>query len=178
MQTGSMQDFMIRISRQVNYMIPNMESESALQREPGKIIICMSTYCPSSSAALEEAISYMGDADDFQVSISPGPPRLEYETLMRGLAAPPAHWGQTSTQLINAIDTHTGFSLEQELADQPLLCTPVAASTPLSGQFVNAANTPPENTSGKQAVSEKMAGTAQALRATFGRWRDAFRNKH
>ena len=49
--------------------------------EPGRIVICMSTHCASSTSALEEAVSYMGNAEDFLVSIHPGPLRMSTEDM-------------------------------------------------------------------------------------------------
>lgn len=84
MNTELKQDFVIRIARQVNYLIPKAEYADNVEVEPGRIVICMSTHCASSASALEEAVSYMGNAEDFLVSIHPGPSRMNPDDMREG----------------------------------------------------------------------------------------------
>lgn len=188
MQNASMQDFMIRISRQVNYLACNTDADETRATEPGKLIICMSAYCTSSSAALEEAIAYMGDAEDFQVSVSPGPERLDYATLMRGLPTTPAPWHQRLVASIPAIvDTSAGFAMVQDLADQslhavvpeeipvPIVINPRA----LPGASTGAQNPlPPSQTASRATDTVASDSSNPSWRDTLNRWRDVFRNRH
>lgn len=201
MHNASMQDFMIRISRQVNYLACDTDADEPRATEPGKLIICMSAYCTSSSAALEEAIAYMGDAEDFQVSVSPGPERLDYATLMRGLPTTPVPWHQRLVASIPAIvDTSAGFAMEQDLADQslhaivpeeipvPIVINPrtlpgTAIGTPV---HLAAAKTtpgtqnplPPGQTASRATDTAASDSSNPSWRDTLNRWRDVFRNRH
>jgi hypothetical protein len=197
MQSASMQDFMIRISRQVNYLTCDTDADETHITEPGKLIICMSAYCTSSSAALEEAIAYMGDAEDFQVSVSPGPERLDYATLMRGLPATPAPWHQRLVPSIPAIvDTSAGFAMEQDVADQslhavvpeevpiPVVINPrklpetSAAIPTLTGISATESDIRPSKTTSRATDTAVNNASNPSWRDTLNRWRDVFRNRH